>query len=45
MQRKMFRKTDRKGEGDRGTAEDASLSHLQVSDGAVEKQKGSLKMC
>lgn len=30
---------------DIGTAEDASLSHLQVTDGAVEEQKGSLEMC
>ena len=32
----MFIKMDRKGEGDPGIAEDARLSHLQVTDGAGE---------
>ena len=37
MQRKMFIKMDRKGEGALGIAEDVNLNHLQVTDGAGEE--------
>lgn len=43
---KDVHKMDRKGEGDPGIAEDAQLSHLQVTDGAGEElEVGSVEMC